>query len=146
VTRVHHTAICTTDLEASLAFWRDGLGMTQQMDMPFRGDWPTLFDATGEELRAVFLGDPTDRDTGIIELVSIPSGMQPPRDTSAPAQGFLLVSLFCDIEASLAKLTELGLAHDVRRISLHGVNVVSVRDPNGVLVELVDAATARVPA
>ena len=26
VPRVHHSAICVTDLDASLRFWRDGLG------------------------------------------------------------------------------------------------------------------------
>ena len=145
MTRVHHTAICTTDLDASLAFWRDGLGFEQQMDLPFRGDWPTLFAATGDELRAVFLGDPADRESGIVELVLIPSGMESPRDTAAPAQGFLLVSLFCDVEGALAKLTDLGLAQDVRRITVHGVTMATVRDPNGVLVELVDAANAKVP-
>ena len=145
MTRVHHTAICTTDLDTSLAFWRDGLGLVQQMDLPFRGDWPALFDATGDELRAVFLGDPADRESGIVELVVIPSGVQAARDTSAPAQGFLLVSLFCDVEGSLARLAELALAQDVRRISVRGVTMATVRDPNGVLVELVDAATAQVP-
>ncbi|HVU71767.1 MAG TPA: VOC family protein [Mycobacteriales bacterium] len=145
MTRVHHTAICTTDLETSLAFWRDGLGFEQLMDLPFRGDWPTLFDATGDELRAVFLGDPADRNSGIVELVMFPSGMQPPHDTSAPAQGFLLVSLYLDVEAALAKLSDLGLAQDVRRITVHGVTMVTVRDPNGVLVELIDAAAAKQP-
>ena len=145
MTRVHHTAICTTDLDASLAFWRDGLGLEQQMDLPFRGDWSTLFGASGDELRAVFLGDPSERDSGIVELVMIPSGMQPPRDTRAPAQGFLLISLFCDLEGSLARLAELGLAEDLRRIEVHGVAMATVRDPNGVLVELVDVANVRMP-
>lgn len=42
MTKAHHTAICTTDLDESLRFWRDGLGFEVTMDMEFRGDWPSL--------------------------------------------------------------------------------------------------------
>ena len=56
--KVHHSAICTTDIAASLTFWRDGLGLTEQMDSRYSGDWPTLWGGTSPALRSVFLGDP----------------------------------------------------------------------------------------
>jgi len=30
--KIHHTAICTRDIEASMRFWQDGLGFVQQID------------------------------------------------------------------------------------------------------------------
>ena len=42
---VHHTAIVTADVERSMRFWCDGLGLTELFDHTFTGDWPTLFDA-----------------------------------------------------------------------------------------------------
>jgi glyoxylase I family protein len=38
---IHHSAICVRDVEASLRFWRDGLGFEVLMDERFTGDWPT---------------------------------------------------------------------------------------------------------
>jgi catechol 2,3-dioxygenase-like lactoylglutathione lyase family enzyme len=32
VAKVHHSAIVTRDVEASVAFWRDGLGLDVLMD------------------------------------------------------------------------------------------------------------------
>jgi catechol 2,3-dioxygenase-like lactoylglutathione lyase family enzyme len=35
--RMHHAAILVMDFEASLVFWRDGLGLEQIMHMQFPG-------------------------------------------------------------------------------------------------------------
>jgi len=40
---VHHSAICTADVERSLRFWRSGLGFTDLFDHTFTGNWPELF-------------------------------------------------------------------------------------------------------
>ena len=69
MTGIHHTAIVTADVERSMRFWRDGLGFAELFDHTFTGDWPTLFGATTDRLRSVFLGDPNAPDTGIVELV-----------------------------------------------------------------------------
>ena len=66
---IHHTAIVTADVERSMRFWCDGLGFAELFDHTFTGDWPTLFGATTDRLRSVFLGDPNAPDTGIVELV-----------------------------------------------------------------------------
>ena len=42
---IHHAAIVTTDVDASMRFWRDGLGLTELFDYTFTGDWQTLFGA-----------------------------------------------------------------------------------------------------
>jgi len=143
VIAVHHSAICTRDLEVSLRFWRDGMDLAVLMDHEFDGDWPALFGARGTRLRAVFLGDPSQPDTGIVELVSFPDGIDDGEPSSVPATGFFLLSLYVDVESTLARLAELGLGGEPTLIEQMGVAMATVRDPNGVLVELIDGARAR---
>ncbi|MDQ6696300.1 MAG: VOC family protein [Actinomycetota bacterium] len=140
--KIHHAAICVRDVDASVRFWRDGLGFAEIMDASFDGDWPTLFSADSSHLRSVFLGDPDD-DGGIVELVSF--GNEPPIAPSSqiPVEGFFLLSVNCDVEVTLARLAELGLGGDPRRISAYGVTMVVVREPSGVRVELIDLPSGR---
>jgi catechol 2,3-dioxygenase-like lactoylglutathione lyase family enzyme len=138
--KIHHTAICTTDIESSLRFWQDGLGFTQQMDESFDGDWPTLFGARQPRLRSIFLGDPSTDDAGIIELVEFAGGIADAAVQPAePARGFFLVSVYLDVEATLHRLTSLDLGGPPTRITLAvGMQMAVVHDPNGVTVELID--------
>ncbi len=138
MTRVHHCAIRTRDVESSLRFWRDGLGLTVLMEHAFEGDWPTLFGAPSTVLRAVFLGDPAGLDAGLVELVDFgePGPDQAPREDSSI--GFFLLSLVTDVEATLGRLAVLGLGGEPRQITAYGQRMAVVRDPNGVLVELID--------
>jgi glyoxylase I family protein len=142
MSRVHHSAICVTDVETSLRFWRDGLGFAVVMDERFEGDWPTLFDAPSTTLRSVFLGDPDHAEAGIVELVDLG-----PVDAAAPApapatSGFLLLSVFTDVSAVLERLAALGLGGEPRRIEASGVAMAVVTDPDGVRVELIDSGAA----
>ena len=138
--KIHHTAICTRDIESSTRFWQDGLGFVQQMDESFEGDWPTLFAAREPRLRSIFLGDPSTEDAGIIELVEFAGGIadapvQPPE----PAVGFFLVSVYTQMEPTLHRLNALGLGGTPTRITLSvGTQMAVVHDPNGVAVELID--------
>ncbi len=162
---LHHSAICVQDVDASLRFWRDGLGFDIVMDGTFAGDWPHLLGAPSTSLRAVFLGHADSPDTGIVELVDlgpVPEA-QAGNDHSdsiggtAPARsGFLLLSLMTDVDAALARLAALDLGGEPRRVEVSGLSMAVVRDPDGVLVELVDdrasanlgrmaARTARAP-
>jgi glyoxylase I family protein len=148
MTRVHHTAICTGDVERSLRFWRDGLGFEVQMDLAFEGGWRELFDAPSDRLRSVFLGAPVgepgaDR-AGIVELVDLcPDGGALPEGptAAAPTTGFFLVSVYVGsadaLDAALARLRALRFDVEPRRVEVHGVAMAVVRDPNGVRVELI---------
>src|ERR1700712_5828691 len=138
---VHHTALVTADVDASLRFWRDGLGFTELFDLTFAGDWRTLFDAQTDSLRSIFLGDPQTPDTGIVELVVFDGASAPVPATTGPAFGFFLVSLQRDVEPTLARLAELGFADGVRRISMPApggttVQMAVITAPDGVRVEL----------
>jgi catechol 2,3-dioxygenase-like lactoylglutathione lyase family enzyme len=142
---VHHSAICTSDVERSLRFWRDGLGLTEMFDHTFTGDWPELFGAKTDRLRSVFLGDPQTPDSGIVELVAFEGAddaVPPPR---APRHGFLLLSLQRDVDATLSALAALGFGDGVRRISVPApggktVPMAVITAPDGVLVELIGRA------
>ena len=141
--RVHHSAICAQDFEASLRFYRDGLGLDVMMDREFDGDWPTLFGARVQRLHSVFLGDPSAPDAGVVELVAF-DGMPGPAPAPAePTAGFFLLSLYVgDVDAVLARLHDLGLGGEPTRIALPApdgasVAMATVRDPDGVLVELI---------
>jgi len=142
VTRIHHTAIVTADVDRSMRFWCDGLGFAELFDHTFTGDWPTLFGATTDRLRSVFLGDPTAPDTGIVELVQFEGAIPGPPPSSAPAFGFFLLSLQRDVDVTLAGLAALGFDDGVRRIEMSApggkaVVMAVVTAPDGVRVELI---------
>ena len=136
--KVHHSAITTHDVEASIRFWRDGLGLEVLMDHQFEGPWPELFGASSTTLRSVFLGEAASPESGIVELVGLDPLGPPPGAPSAPAEGFFLLSLYADLDATLARLADLGLGGDPTVASVSGVRLAVVHDPNGVAVELMD--------
>jgi catechol 2,3-dioxygenase-like lactoylglutathione lyase family enzyme len=139
---IHHSAIVTADVETSLRFWRDGLGLSELFDHTFTGDWQTLFGAKTDQLRSVFLGDLDAPDTGIVELVVLEGSQRAATTTDAPAFGFFLLSLQRDVDETLAKLAGLGFEDDVRRIEMPAprgktVAMAVITAPDGVRVELV---------
>ncbi|HKY17246.1 MAG TPA: VOC family protein [Microthrixaceae bacterium] len=141
---VHHSAICTRDIDASLRFWRDGMGMAVTMDLSFEGDWPTLFDAPTTTLRSIFLGDPASPDAGIVELVDL-GPIDTGEPNAQPRTGFFLLSFMVDVEEVLARLARIGVGGEPRRIAVHGVDMAVIVDPNGVRVELIEATSAKSP-
>jgi glyoxylase I family protein len=142
---VHHSAIVTSDVDLSLRFWRDGIGLVEMLDHAFTGDWPTLFGAGTDVLRSVFLGDSEHPDSGIVELVFF-EGVEgtTPEPSPGPRPGFFLLSLERDVDATLATLADLGFAEGVRRITMPApkgktVAMAVITAPDGVLVELIGA-------
>jgi glyoxylase I family protein len=139
---VHHTAICTADVERSMRFWRDGLGFTELFDHTFSGNWPELFGANSDQLRSIFLGDPQTPDTGIVELVVFEGAGDALAPASGPRHGFFLLSLQRDVDAALSDLAALGFTDGVRRITVPApagttVPMAVITAPDGVLVELI---------
>ena len=110
---VHHSAIVVTDVEASLRFWRDGLGFEVVMDQRFDGDWPTLFHAPSTSLRAIFLGDPRHPRSGIVELVDLGLGGPPRRiDVSGVA-----MAVVTDPDGVLVELVDSGATANLDRLT-----------------------------
>lgn len=140
---VHHSAICTRDIDKSLVFWCDGLGFEVLLDEHFEGDWATLLHAPSASLRSVFLGDSGAPGCGIVELVDFGAVPEGDRQIDAPASsGFLLLSVMTEVETVLARLRELRLGGTPRRVEVSGVGMAVVTDPDGVLVELIDTVAA----
>jgi catechol 2,3-dioxygenase-like lactoylglutathione lyase family enzyme len=137
VAKVHHSAIMTQDLEASLAFWRDGLGLEVLMDEKFEGPWPELFGVRSKSLRSVFLGEAAAPDSGIVELVAT-EGIGPAGPESGIAAGMFLLSFYADLDEVLPRLAALGVGGEPKVATLGPVRLVVVTDPNGVRVELMD--------
>jgi glyoxylase I family protein len=142
VTVIHHSAICVSDVETSLRFWRDGLGFDILMDERFTGDWPTLFGAPSRVLRAIFLGQTATPDAGIVELVDFGSAPAPADRGGPPFAGVLLLSVMVDLDATMQRLTSLGLDRGARRSDVGAIGLGVVQDPDGVLVELMDSGVA----
>jgi catechol 2,3-dioxygenase-like lactoylglutathione lyase family enzyme len=142
VAKLHHSAIATRDVEASLVFWRDGLGLEVLMDETFEGPWPALFGTRSPTLRSVFLGEPGAFD-GIVELVATEGVGAPVTAPPAPPVGFLLLSLYADLDAVLPRLAALGVGGEPVVEAVGPVRLAVVHDPNGVRVELMDDVARR---
>ena len=140
---IHHTVVAVRDLDISLRFYRDGLGLDLLLDRQVEGDWPELLGAPSRSLRAVFLGDQRfpDDHSGVLELNLFDGGLEAAPPRPAPTAGFFLLSFFVDVEATLTRLAALDLGGPPRRVSRTGpsgpMTLATVRDPDGVLVLLV---------
>lgn len=145
---IHHTVVIVRDLDASLRFYCDGLGLDLLADRQVEGDWPGLFGAATRQLRAVFLGDPgvPDDQAGVLEL-NVLDGAAPGPPPSAPQTGFFMMSFFVDVEATLSRLAALGLGGTPRHITQPTpsgpLTIATVRDPDGVLVLLTPGSITR---
>ena len=139
---IHHSVLVVGDLEASLRFYRDGLGLDLLRDQRVEGSWPDLFDAPSSSLRAVFLGDARipDGQAGVLELNTFGADVAAGPSSSARRTGFLMLSFFVDVETTLERLASMGLGGEPRRVVQQTPNgpmtLATVRDPDGSLVLL----------
>lgn len=130
------------DLEESLRFYRDGIGLDVLQDRQVDGDWPALFEATTRSLRVVFLGTAgvADIHAGVLELNSFEGDVPTGQASSPPRTGLFMLSYFVDVEATLARLAALGLGGTPRRVSqpIPGgeIAIATVQDPDGVTILL----------
>jgi catechol 2,3-dioxygenase-like lactoylglutathione lyase family enzyme len=146
---IHHSVVIVRDLEASLRFYRDGIGLDVLHDRQVEGDWPALFDVPSRSVRAVFLGDPRvpDDQAGVLELNVFDSGVPEGLPPAPPSTGFFLLSFFADVEATLSRLAALGLGEQPRRVTQPTprgpITIATVRDPDGLLVLLTPGSITR---
>ncbi|HKC84010.1 MAG TPA: VOC family protein [bacterium] len=126
------------DADRSVRFYRDGLGFAVLMDREYEADWPALFGVASSRVRAVAMGDTDRPELGQIELVTFAEPVPAGPPATAPATGTAMLAFHIDLEAVLPRLRDQG-ATSVRRITLaRGNAIVTVRDPDGVMVELID--------
>jgi catechol 2,3-dioxygenase-like lactoylglutathione lyase family enzyme len=139
---IHHTVLVVSDIDTSLSFYVEGIGLEVLRDREVEGDWQTLFGAPSNTLRVVFLGNSAipDETAGVLELNAFPGGSAAGTAVSPPPAGLSMISYFVDVEATVGRLEGLGLARDVRRVEQAtpngSITLATVRDPDGVLVLL----------
>jgi catechol 2,3-dioxygenase-like lactoylglutathione lyase family enzyme len=149
---IHHTVLVVRDIDASLHFYHDGLGLDVLRDIQVYGDWPHLFGAPSRILRAVFLGDARvpDQHAGVLELNAFNIGETERADAPQGAvlpgtPGAFMMSFFSDVEKTLGRLGQLGLGGPPRRVlqptaTGEPVSIAAVLDPDGVYVLLISGS------
>lgn len=128
--RVHHVALVVRDIEQSLSFYRDRLGLAVDLVLPIESDGVTIaFLPVGES--KIELVMPTDSSTGVARYLE------------SRGEGFHHVCLEVeDIAAELNRLGQEGveLIDAEPRPGAEGpVAFIHPRSCNGVLVELIEA-------
>lgn len=136
---MHHAGICVQNMEQSLRFYRDGLGLVVLADKVLNADLAPLLGVRTETVRTVFLGDTDHPDSGIIELLDlgVPAIGAAEAQDGLPARGIFLLSLQVDVQSVLSRLQEMDLAGTPRTMPTPGGGTAAtVTDPDGVMVEL----------
>ena len=139
--RLTHVGICVSDLDRALRFYRDLLGFRWEHDLQVEGEpSDTLLRLRGVKLHAVYL----TRDGVRIELLRFATPpAPPPRSRAMHEHGLTHLSFrVADLDATLAALRAAGervLEETVIRIPEFGAAACMVSDPDGQLIELVQA-------
>lgn len=132
-----HVCVRVSDLERSLAFYRDGLGLRVIFDVSLDG--PGLDAVTaGSGTRGRMVGCLVPGSGVTVELLQLPA----PADAaprSRPATGYTNISLtVSDLDAAHRALEERGLRPLQRPVEVGGVRMFFVADPDGTPIELIE--------
>ena len=133
---VHHPGIGVRDMETSLHFYRDLLGLEVDRDLEFDG--PVLDDITGlkdAKVRIVSLKCGDDE----LELFQYdkPAPSSFPKDYRQCDGGIIHVALLVDNLMELyEKLKKNGIKSNSEPYNLGGELCVYVHDPDGITIEL----------
>lgn len=148
MTRLDHVSVTVADLDRSIAFYRDALGL------PFLGrggsDGPDISRITGlSEVRVEW----AELDLGggqLLELLRYVSPDGPPLDqgTNRPGSGHIGIAVD-DIDAAYRRLVSAGVTVRSAPVAIseagdwYGVRSLYALDPDGVTIELVERAPSR---
>jgi catechol 2,3-dioxygenase-like lactoylglutathione lyase family enzyme len=144
---LHHTGLTVSDLDRSLQFWRDAMGMTVLFEQEKKGGYlEAIVRETGAHVRMAHLAfGGTGPRIELFEYITPPAG----RHASRPADvGFAHICVACDdLDARFERLVAAGgepLSDPVEIDT--GVNRggrgVYLRDPDGHMVELFERPPA----
>jgi methylmalonyl-CoA/ethylmalonyl-CoA epimerase len=128
ITRIDHVAVLVDDLEKTLAFWRDGLGMelSHVEDVSAEKSMVAFLPVGGSEVELV---KPTTDDSGLARYL----------EKRGPGMHHLCLEVD-DIEGMLAGLKEKGIQL-INELPLSGLGgkryaFIHPKSANGVMVEL----------
>lgn len=142
--RLVHIGLCVSDLERSIAFYRDALGMEEFRRLEFEGDpTATLLGLDDLAVDLVYL----ERDGLRLELIGYrrPDALDPtgPRPMNLP--GFTHLSVFVqDYDAAISRVEQFGgRIVDGSAVTFEwGNRGIMALDPDGVRVELIEERPA----
>jgi catechol 2,3-dioxygenase-like lactoylglutathione lyase family enzyme len=105
IKNLHHAAICVSDLERSLEFYRDLLGLTVTMDFEVRGpEWDRLFQSENFHARIIYF------DEGIEMTYVYSRDDKKPVDARMGDFGYqLLVFEVSDVDGIYERLKDKGV-------------------------------------
>jgi len=142
VQRLSHIGICVSELERSVAFYRDALGFEEISRLEVAGpESARLLQLEGGAVHAVYL----QRDGTRIELLFYPQDGHQGAGAPAPMNRLGLTHLslrVADLDAVVAAVASLGGASlDATRIDNDAwrSKAVFVTDPDGLRIELLQA-------
>lgn len=141
--RLNHVAISVKDMERSLAFWRDALGLQLIQDRMLSGpDLDMALMETGTSVRMVILADEVGSMIELLGWESPPVRERPPEHLKFTSTGLVEVCLaVSDLEKLEEDLAKKGIRFrtPVWILNIEGldVKVTHVEDPDGVQVELI---------
>jgi len=128
--RVHHVAVVVADIDRSLGFWRDTLGLPLETVMPIPTDRVSIAFLTSGESK-IELVQPTDDSTGVARFLA------------SRGEGFHHVCFEVgDLDATLRSLESAGVQLIDTRPRMGAEGPVAFLHPSscgGVLVELIEA-------
>jgi catechol 2,3-dioxygenase-like lactoylglutathione lyase family enzyme len=142
VSLVNHVGLTVTDLDRSVAFYRDVVGLTVAVER-FRtgGEWfDTLTDNRGAVLSGAMLAD----GDFCLQLLEYEQGGSGPPVTGHSRVGNLHVSVnVADVVAKRAEVVAIGVRDPTPIVELPvGGRSFYVRDPDGVPVEFIQLEAA----
>lgn len=148
VGRIYHVGLTVSDIERSIAFYRDVLGLAYQSQIVMSGpETDVLFGREGSSAKVAYLNGSTSVDAPPIELIQFESAAV----DAIPSDLFRTsISEVCfqtdDIDAEYARLCELGVEclsepqlFDFTGQGLGASRAFYFRDPDGIVLEMMQA-------
>ncbi|KAF3055340.1 hypothetical protein CFAM422_013173 [Trichoderma lentiforme] len=141
---VHHTVVQVSDLDASINFYSNGIGLDILSRAVDGSDYSTLFDTHVSNVSAAFLGDKSrpDDHSGILELAQFGGLYKHGRKPMPFENGASWFSFLVDVEQTLSRLAKMGLGGQPHTAQVRGETWSSVHDPDGVIVLLIPQNTS----
>jgi catechol 2,3-dioxygenase-like lactoylglutathione lyase family enzyme len=148
-TTLHHAGITVGDMDRALAFWRDALGMEVVVEQHAEGGYfGEVIGESGARCHVVQLAFPGGGARLELFAFEQPFAIAGPGPRRPVETGFAHVCARCaDLDDLLARLERAGGRRigdpvDVTRGANTGARAVYVRDPDGLVVELLQPPAA----
>jgi catechol 2,3-dioxygenase-like lactoylglutathione lyase family enzyme len=141
ITGFNHTSFTVTDMDRAVRFWTEAMGFEAASVSPRAGDWQAAVTGVeGAELLVAHLYGYGSH----IEFIQYVEGAAPggPTGPNAPSAAHVCFEV-SDIEATWKRLLAAGASAqgeiaDVSSGVMQGVRAGYLRDPNGIIIELVE--------